>query len=627
MCGIAGIIGIDKNEGYKEIQNMLDSIKHRGPDDQGIWFKNNAIIGMKRLSIVDIKYGFQPVVKNDDIGLVFNGEIYNHKEIKEKLIAKGYEFKTNGEAEVIINLYKEYGIEGIQLLNGMFAIAILHRSQNKLFLIRDRLGIKPLYYTFQKNTFIFASEIKAFKGLQNISLTLNKNAINDYLTLRFIPTKIAIWEEINKINAGEVLTFEIKKRKYSIKKYWKINFNSLPNKRNHNYQSEFNYLFNNAVKKRVLSSDVPVGIFLSGGLDSSAIAASLYELGIQNLHSFSVRFSDEDDFDESNYAFKVAKKFKTNHHLIDVTKDQFIEFLPTLVKITDEPLADLSCIPLYFLSEYASKYVKVVLSGEGADEIFAGYDFNNARKKQYLFWPIKKSINFLNLNNLFGKIGEIKKLKILKIFADLNSNNIHEIHASHITNYLTEYEKLKIWKNEKKSSLKYSTHQLIRGWYKKTYSNNFLDKLQEVYTKEWLVENLLMKADKITMANSLELRVPFLDHELVEWAEKLPIKKRIGSFYNSSTKYMIRKYAKDRLPKIIIDRKKMGFPSPAYKWIMNSSFNWAKSTLLNEKSKLLEILDKSFINYILEKTNKGDIKYAHKTWTLIILHYWLEEWT
>ncbi len=627
MCGIVGIIGIDKNESPKTIQNMLDSIQHRGPDDQGIWVKNEAILGMRRLSIVDIKNGNQPAVVDDDIGLVFNGEIYNYKEIKEKLIKKGYNFYTNGEAEVILNLYKEYGIDGIQQLNGMFAIAILHISQKKLYLIRDRLGIKPLYYTFQNNNFIFASEIKAFNGLKDITLSLNENAIDDFLTLRFIPTINSIWDEIKKINAGEILTYEIQNKKYSVKKYWKLNFNAQPIKNSQNYQSEFNYLFNNAVKKRILSSDVPVGIFLSGGLDSSAIAASLSELGIENLHSFSVRFSDENDFDESKYAFKVAKRFKTNHHLIDVSKDEFIEFLPKLVKITDEPLADLSCIPLYFLSNYAAKHVKVVLSGEGADEIFAGYNLNRARNKQYIFWTIKKLINFLNINNLFDKVSKIKKLKLLKIFSDLSSNNLFEINSSYITNYLTEYEKLNLWNNQKNSLIKYPTNKLIRSWYESTFSSNFLDKLQEVYTKEWLVEDLLMKADKITMSNSLELRVPFLDHELVEWAQKLPIEKRIGSFFNSKTKYMIRNYAKKRLPKSIINRKKMGFPSPAYKWIMNSSYKWAESILLNKKGKLLEIMDKNFINHILIKTKSGDIQYAHKAWVLIILHYWLEEWT
>ena len=614
MCGIAGIIGpITESYGVYQLEKMLEQIKHRGPDSNGIWATDGMAFGMQRLSIVDIEGGDQPIWTASGIGIVFNGEIYNYKQIMDDLKNEGVVFTTHSDTEVIAHLYDKKGIEAIHQLEGMFGIYIYDPNRQKIYLIRDRLGIKPLYYCQKDNNFIFSSEIKAITSILEDSPEIDKQSVWHYLTLRYVPAPKTIWKGITKLEPGTYLEYNLLSSEYKLYRYWDFSFKSEKKIRNRNYEKEFEKLFLEAVEKRLLASDVPVGILLSGGLDSSCIAAATVELGHKNFHTFSVGFSDGGDFSELKYAEKMSKHIGSQHHEIIVNKEQFLEFIDRLVWHTDEPLADLASIPLYFVSQLASKHVKVALSGEGADEIFAGYTLDSlARKLRYF-----KIIDMLPNSLLkFMPYDSTKQLS-RSGYHDFLKNNV-----THMTNIFSEIEKNNLCGFNPRGS----TSKYIKSLYTLSQSKEPIDQIQHVYCKSWLVEDLLMKADKMSMATSLELRVPFLDHKLVEWATDLPLQYKVGSFLGGfSTKQIVRNFAKKRVPNEIINRPKQGFPVPAYKWLAEGKINDLLENslgILVQKGEMNEkVLSQLSKEFLFKK-----IEDQHKIWNLIIYANWLKRW-
>ncbi len=614
MCGIAGIIGhFEKALGTELIQKMLSVIQHRGPDSSGYWSRDGFAFGMQRLSIIDLEGGDQPIWdERSGVGIVFNGEIYNFKKIKEPLEASGITFHTHCDTEVILHLYLQKGIDAIQDLEGMFGICLYDPRINKIFLIRDRLGVKPLYYHPDQDKFIFGSEVKSILEALSQKPRLNKQSLWHYLTLRYVPAPESIWEGIYKLEPGHYLEYDLDAHTFAISKYWKINFRSDKNLRSRNYEKEFETLFLEAVEKRLLASDVPVGILLSGGLDSSCIAAAAVELGHKNFHTFSIGFEDGEQFSELAYAKTMAKHISSNHYEVLLVQNQFIDFIDDFVWYSDDPLADLASIPLYFVSKLAAEHVKVVLSGEGADETLAGYNLDTlAKKLAYL--------------EIFGFLPSflLKHLPFasLKILAQVGYPNVLKEHATHITHVFSEREKKKLSLfPAQKSSIEY-----IKELYGSSLSLEPIDQLQQVYCQSWLVEDLLMKADKMSMATSLELRVPFLDHKLVEWCATLPLEWKVGSLAKGfTTKRILRSFAEKRIPKEIITRPKQGFPVPAYKWIQSDLFDFAKESL---QSKDLEtFFHKNELNSLLKKLKDGDLHAAHQVWSLIIFSKWINKW-
>lgn len=614
MCGIAGIIGdFDKTTGKTVVQKMLEVIKHRGPDSTGYWVRDGFAFGMQRLSIIDIAGGDQPIWdEKSGVGIIFNGEIYNFKKIRTLLERSGIKFHTHCDTEVILKLYLQKGIEAVHDLEGMFGICLYDPRIQKIYLIRDRLGVKPLYYYHDEKSFIFGSEIKSILEALPQKPELNKQSLWHYLTLRYVPAPETIWKNIYKLEPGHYIEYDIEKKGYSIQAYWSVDFHSEKIKKNRNYEKEFENLFLEAVEKRLLASDVPVGVLLSGGLDSSCVVAAAVELGHKNFHTFSIGFEEGEEFSELNYARKVAEHIGSTHHETIISQKQFVDFIDEFVWHSDEPIADLASIPLYYVSKLASSHVKVVLSGEGADEILAGYNFDHlAQKLFYLkileYFPnsLLKSLPFDALKNL-GRWGYSDFLRV---------------NATHITNIFSEKEKKEIFKT---SSLK-STKKYIQSLYDFSSSPEPIDQLQAAYCHSWLVEDLLMKADKMSMATSLEMRVPFLDHKLVEWSATLPLEWKVGSFSKGFvTKKILRAFAEKRIPKEIITRTKQGFPVPAYKWIKSDLFEFAKKSL--ESPYLTQWFDQDKLSHLLNQLSGGDVNAAHKVWTLIILSKWVERW-
>ena len=625
MCGIVGTFGPGAADiGAQIVGRMNATITHRGPDDSGTWAIDGAAVAMRRLSIIDLAHGHQPMVTDDGVVIVFNGEIYNYLALREELQHAGYRFRTTSDTEVVLNLYHHSGVAGLDRLEGMYGICIVDVRHGEAYLIRDRVGIKPLYYGTQQGRFYFASEIKAILAGMETRPEPNSDAIYHYLSLRYVPGPDTVWSGIHKLQPGHRLTYRFSDGNWFIHRYWQFRFASEPLDPARDYQSEFQRLFLGAVKSHLLTSDVPVGILLSGGLDSSTVAAATIELGIRGLQTFSVAFSDGGEFSELQFARQVAKHIGADHHEVEIGQREFIDFLDDFAWYSDEPLADLASIPLHYVSRLARQHVKVVLSGEGADEILAGYDFENLakdadRRRQQLSWMPRWAFR------LGSRCFRGQRSETLRIMAnDGWSGYVKAWAARPPSVHWTDDEKRALWHGAIPTP---DTGSLIRSWYDHTFSPAPIDKIQQVECHDWLVEDLLMKADKMTMANSIELRVPYLDHSLVEWAQTLPLRWKVGDHANGYvSKHILRSYASAHLPRSIIERPKQGFPVPAYRWLQGGLGQWAQDRLLRSGSALGRWIHTSLVAPTLAAARGGNIAAARKTWLLIVLDAWARRW-
>lgn len=628
MCGIVGVVGVLSADAGREcVSRMNRAIVHRGPDDEGIWADQGRAFGMRRLSIIDLPGGHQPMWTDDGVGIVFNGEIYNYQKLRDELLSSGYAFRTQSDTEVILNLYHRDGLAAIDRLEGMFAICFYDSRSNRIHLVRDRLGVKPLYYGSQDGNFFFGSEIKAVLAGMGNKPPVSRAALFHYLTLRFVPSGLTIWEGIHKLPPGHILTLDPASGAQRLDRYWQVRFHSEAVDPTRDYVAEFGELFLGAVEKRLLAADVPVGVLLSGGIDSSAIAAAAVELGHRDFHTFSVAFDEGGEFDESIYARQTARFVGANHHELHIGKDEFMDYLPEFVHQTDEPLADLASIPLYYVSRFAREHVKVVLSGEGADEVLAGYTLD--RVTRILTWM--RRLDAVMPRLLRRGAGEVLGTRrggaMLRAWSQGDWRSCLALQPYHATMHWTEAEKRELMPAGHGDDRFGSTEDLIRDWYGEAAPGcHPMDALQQVYCREWLVEDLLMKADKMSMAASLELRVPFLDHALVEWAARLPLAMKVGgdgARYQS--KWILRQYAARRLPAEIVTRPKRGFPVPAYRWLAGPLKDWAAS-LLGPGSRLSGYLDLTHLPPVLHAACHGNLAAAHKVWLLIVAELWLQAW-
>jgi asparagine synthase (glutamine-hydrolysing) len=625
MCGIVGTLGPGTAQiGAQIVARMNATIKHRGPDDSGTWITDGAAVAMRRLSIIDLAGGHQPMVTDDGVVIVFNGEVYNYVAIREKLQRAGYRFRTTSDTEVVLNLYHYAGIAGLEELEGMYGICIVDTRHGEVHLMRDRVGIKPLYYGTQQGQFYFASEIKAILAGMPVRPEPNPEAIFHYLSLRYVPGPDTVWTGIHKLQPGHRLTYRLADGSWNIHRYWQFRFASEPLDSSRDYQREFQRLFLGAVNSHLTTSDVPVGILLSGGLDSSAVAAASVELGIRGLQTFSVAFKDGGHLSELSYARQVAKHIGADHYEVEIDERQFLDFLDDFVWHADEPLADLASIPLYYVSHLARQHVKVVLSGEGADEILAGYDLEKRaeeadRRERLLSWMPRWAFR------LGSWCFQGQRSVTLRTMADEGWSGYVMAWAAHPTSvHWTDVEKRALWRGGIPNA---ATSDLIRSWYHHASSPAPVDKLQHVSCHEWLVEDLLMKADKMTMANSIELRVPYLDRSLVEWAQTLPLRWKVGDRANKYvSKYILRSFAAKRLPHSIIERPKQGFPIPVYEWLQGRLGQWAEKRLEHSNSGLGRWIHMTGIAPTLAAARNGNIAAAHSIWVLIVLDAWTRRW-
>ncbi len=604
---------------------MTDAIAHRGPDDEGAWIGDDFGFGMRRLSIIDLAGGHQPMCDSrSGLRIVYNGEVYNYKAVRAKLEKSGVAFRTSSDTEVVLQSLALKGPEAVHDWNGMFAVAAWYEREKKLLLIRDRLGVKPLYYYWDGAVLMFASEIKAFINSGLFTRRLNPLGVWDFLTYKYVPGPHTMWQNVWKLPPGHMLEWSPGSQP-RVSQYWKTDVLSVDEPVDIDQKTkEFEELFLDSVSQRLLASDVPVGVMLSGGLDSSAIAAAAIELGHKQFHTFSVAFSEGGQYSELAYARSVAKHLGLQFHELVVDRRSFLDILPDAVRASDEPLADLTIVPLLALMRLTRHHVKVALSGEGSDEILAGYGFHHLRRKfeairhiqripSSLIGPLARALGLVS-KTYGNKLDQIASIPLSRWNASLN-------------NYL-----FLNWNQIDKRSL-WPTYQgrdstvLLQGMYAQARSQDPLEQFLAVLQKSWLVEDLLMKADKMSMAASVEVRVPFLDYRLVEWANRQPVAVKIGRFEQRNvTKHVLRRFAKDRLPQEILDRPKQGFPVPVCRWLADEAFGkWAAEYVAGNGARLRFLFQPQEMDRELRRAAAGDQTSADKSWLLIVLETWLRE--
>jgi asparagine synthase (glutamine-hydrolysing) len=632
MCGIAGYFNLSlaATERVPLLNRMCQAMIHRGPDDDGYYADEWAGLGICRLSIIDLATGHQPISTEDrKKQIIFNGEIFNYRELRAQLQQQGYRFTTGSDTEAILHQYEKDGEACVQHFNGMFAFAIWDAEKRRLFLARDRVGVKPFYYFWDGKHLIFASEIKSILASGYVQRKLNRQALWDYLTFRYVPQPETIWQNVHKLLPGHTLTISFDRPEPNVARYWDIPYGDSPVRREaEELDHEFAELFIDAVRLRLIA-DVPVGILLSGGLDSSAVAAAVAELHEGGLGSFSVAFQDSPQINELPFARKMANYVGTDHNEVVIGEREFCEFLPDFVRLTDEPLADLASVPLYFVSRLARQKVKVVLSGEGSDEVLAGYDFDRLvrewdcrRRYQQLPKLLRGRTGLAALRRLYGaRFDDL--FMVSDVPLDLRFHSV----PPHMTNYLTTEEKRELFPD---GGCWCDSMDIVRAAIQRTRTREPLHQMLYAYCQSWLVEDLLMKADRMSMANSIELRTPFLDYRLLEWAAQAPTTVKVAKDKENryETKHVLRRFARTRVPPEIIRREKMGFPVPVYDWLTNCLKTWAISMLSSPETQLNRWLDRDGVMRQVRAGTapEGTMQDKHRLWNLLILELWSREW-
>ncbi len=611
MCGICGIVNRDKdNIVDKDILiQMRDVMTHRGPDDDGIYINNNAGLGFRRLSIVDLSTGHQPICNEDgNIWLIFNGEIYNHQDLRKDLIAKGHQYKTKSDTESILHLYEEEGIDGFKKMNGMFGIAIWDDKKKRLILVRDRLGIKPLYYHHSNKGFAFASEIKSIFKSDFLRPEINADGLEEYLIFRFVSGEKTMFKNIYNLLPGHILILE--NGKIETKKFWDLpNSNEYLRMGESEAVTKLDELLNASVKYRLMS-DVPLGTFCSGGVDSSLTSAYASRLGNFNLNTFSVGF-EEKDFDESRYALMVSQKFGTNHHTITVNNQTFADVLPKMIWHNDEPLNHANSVQIFLISQLAKQFVTVVLTGEGSDELFGGYPRYNIAKIYSRLYGFPRFAK--NVFSQVAKYGNMRRMNKLAQLLPLELQEMAVLNSS----FVTPQQASAILANSSGYSYIRDRLSLIPGW--QINPGNLTESILRIDLKNYLV-SILNRQDKMSMAASIEARVPFLDHRLVEWATTVPLNLKIKGF---DTKAIVKELAEKSLPMEIITRKKSGFGVPLSRWFRDDKGMGRYLKLFSEEKYAQRgYIDSAVVRNLANEHLSGKFDHGELLWELVSLELW-----
>ena len=620
MCGICGIYNIrdKKPVQVSQIRKMCDVMAHRGPDSEGIYTENNFGFGMRRLSIIDLSTGDQPIFNEDrTISVILNGEIYNFQELRKELENKNHKFYTTSDTEVIVHLYEEYRKNCILHMRGMFAFALWDNKNHELFIARDRLGKKPLYWIQRNGSIIFASEIKSILGYLESLPAINTSAIDMYLTYQYIPSPMTIFKNINRLPPASFLTCS-ETGNTKIEKYWRLDWTKKTNLSFEEACIHTRHLLTEATRLRMIA-DVPLGAFLSGGHDSSIIVGIMSQLSDRPVQTFSIGFEDE-TFSELPYARLVADRFKTQHHEL-IVKPQFVEILPKIIWHYDQPFADTSALPSYYVSEITRKHVKVALNGDGGDENFGGYLRYKAMKgTMYFSW-----LFMLAGKRFMSKVASLlpqSKSRFLKQISRLLSAAAEPPHMRNLLwhCYFDNETKQRIYSREMKNVF-YDTnaYDYLINAFLNARADDILDKTFCADINTYLPECLLVKMDIASMANSLEARSPFLDHKLVEFAATLPSRWKI---HGLTTKYILKKTFKDILPPQILNRPKQGFGLPVGKWFGENLKDYIREILLDTKTLQRGYFDADGLRTILEEHVQGKQDHGYRLWALLVLELW-----
>ncbi len=623
MCGIAGFVQRSNILNFETLQKMNRAIISRGPDDEGFFFEAETGLAARRLSIIDLASGHQPLCsENEQYWITYNGEIYNFLQLREELLNQKVRLKTFSDTEVIVNLFQLEGPGFIKKLRGMFAFAIWDRTNKKIFLFRDRLGKKPLYYSFLNDgTLVFASELKALLQCPYLNRELDYQAIDYLLSLEFIPAPLTIFKNVKKLPAGHYLLYDL--QNYQIRKYWEINVQQ----RNDDFytlKEEFLEIFNQAVRLRMIA-DVPLGAFLSGGIDSSSVVAMMALNSSEPVKTFSIGFQ-EGSYSELPYARKIAAKYNCDHYEEIISFDVLNTYLKTVAYL-DEPLSDFSNPATYLVSEIARRNVTVVLSGDGGDEVFGGYEHFIAQKiAAYLKQPLLKILlPVFNLSSALFTPREIKKgfINRYKKFIDgLNFSDLDE--QFRWMQFFSQKQKKQLYHPDflnQEYLLPLAERFPFKDYFELSKTFSAINRNLYLDLKTYLPDDIMVKVDRMSMANSLETRSPLLDHQLVEFAFSLPPDYKLRGY---QTKWFFKEAMKDFLPPEIIYRQKEGFSCPIKNWLKNELRELLLETLKREKIEDWQIFNPVFIEQLIKEHFSGKENHSHLLFALLNLFLWQE---
>jgi asparagine synthase (glutamine-hydrolysing) len=615
MCGICGIYNAHSNETISPqlIEEMTRLIAHRGPDDNGAYLDGALGLGFARLSIIDLSGGHQPMSnETGDIWIVFNGEIWNYQALRKELIEKGHAFRTNSDTETIVHAYEEYGVDCIARLHGMFGLAIWDGVRKRILLARDRAGKKPLYYTNVDGNLIFASEIKSLLCHPHVKREADLQALADFLSVRYVPGPATLFAGIYKVLPGHWLLFENGTMHEEC--YWDFTFEKTEDHPIEEYLDNIKKHVHRAVEERMIA-DVPVGAMLSGGVDSSIISGVMSKLTSHKVKTFSVGFGHP-DYDELPYARMVADHFGTDHYELIVNSADLTQYWPLLTWHRDEPVSESSDLGVYLVSKLARQHVKVVLSGEGGDELFAGYPKYVVDWMARYYHIIPQTIR----NGLIQPFIESLPYSMRKF--KTAARNISQPAPQRWMNWFGVFNgqlKAALLSPSLKATIDLDSSRAFKGWLDRNPQRDDLSSMLYLDTKIWLPDNLLMKGDKMTMAASLESRMPLLDYKLIEYAASIPSRAKIKSL---KAKYLLKQAFADFLPESILTRKKMGFNVPTGIWFREGQREVITKLLLSERARSRGYFNNEYIEQIVHAHLAGKTNYEGQIFMLASLELW-----
>jgi asparagine synthase (glutamine-hydrolysing) len=618
MCGIAGIVSTSAGQRVESatIHRMCQAILHRGPDEEGIFVKDGIGLGMRRLSIIDLAGGQQPVFNEDRTAwVVFNGEIYNFLEVRAYLLKRGHRFSTNSDTEVIVHLYEEMGPDCVNKLRGMFAFALYDERRQKLLMARDRLGKKPLHYALQGQRLLFGSEIKAILAVAPEIATVNQKALLQYMYFGYVPDPLTAFTTIQKLPPGHLLEFE--NGKITVRQYWDLpQYSTHPPRSEEECLEEMEHRLAEAVRIRLIS-EVPLGALLSGGTDSSTVVALMARASSKPVKTFAIGFRNQ-EFNEAPYARMVAEKFGTDHHELIVEPDVF-ETVETLTSSLEEPFGDSSMLPTYYVSQMARKHVTVALSGDGGDEIFAGYERYAIHLRRRIFERIPSAARRFYREKIYPLLPADMRGKKFSYHVSLPWRERYVDAMALVPAFERDIPLL----SDEFRAVGRETgdpEDVMYRYFEQAPANDPVSQMLYVDTKTYMVGDILTKVDRMSMATSLEVRVPILDHEFVEWATGLPLDWKMRG---GKQKYILRKLAERvGVPREVLYRPKQGFALPLVHWLKHELKELVLSVLLDSRTLQRGYFEARGVRQILDEHFRGRRGHSGQIWRLLMFELW-----
>ncbi|MCZ6594900.1 MAG: asparagine synthase (glutamine-hydrolyzing) [Bacteroidetes bacterium] len=621
MCGIAGLVYSNSNRQVDPtlLERMCAAIYDRGPDDQGFHIDDNVGLGMRRLSIIDLQTGHQPIYNEDGtVVVVFNGEIYNFLELRQLLLRRGHKFKTSTDTEVIVHLYEDYGESCVDKLRGMFAFALWDIRNQKLLLARDRLGVKPLFYRVDSERIIFGSEIKSILQDKSIPRSVDLSGIDQMMSYGYLVPPTTCFQGIHELPQASILIY--KDGQTSIKRYWDLNFEVCESYDEEISCEQLLELLHESVRLRMIS-DVPLGALLSGGIDSALIVALMSQISDEPVKTFSIGFGDS-TFTELPYAKEISELYKTDHYEF-VIKPEVIEILPKLIQHHDMPFYDSSAIPTYYVCKMAREHVTVVLSGDGGDELFAGYNLYRADKAAGYYQKFPRWLRNYVISPLAKMVPEstqyINKGRVLREFIRAASFDPEKRYTRWVSKVKEEMRYRLYDAPQLVKTLNNDSDQHIIDLFHRQPKATHLNRMLYVDINTELAGDVLVKVDRMSMASSLEVRSPLLDHNLYEFAAKLPDQAKLKGF---TTKYLLKKLSKKFLPKNYLKRPKRGFSVPLDRWFREELADYVREILFEPVTRTRGYFNQDVVEQLVENHIKGPIGYGREIWMLLTIELW-----